>query len=112
MFIHLSSRKQINVRCNATKFNARAKNDKLHHIGAPAVIAYFENGHLQYKVWYKNGNPHRISGPSSIRYFKNGHIQHEAWYKDGKIYINHATPSITYYFEDGTIQEKLWYTGK
>ena len=49
------------------------KNEKLHRIGKPAVIAYYVKDkfkkHLFYKEFYQNGKLHRIGKPAAISYY-------------------------------------------
>ena len=45
---------------------------------------YYENGNVEFEIWYKDGDLHRLDGPADIDYHENGNVKYKFWWKDGK----------------------------
>jgi|SRR3989338_4577318 len=124
MFTHISSCKQLIIRCTKTSINRLykrtqkiivsyfnnkqireekwIKNGKLHRI-----YTYDDNGQKLYEAWHnKNGVKERIGAPAVICYFKSGQLRHNAWYKDGELHRPGGAPFFVVYFENGKINAK------
>jgi antitoxin component YwqK of YwqJK toxin-antitoxin module len=83
-------------------------NGELHNENGPAIIKYYETGKIQYKFWKINGLPHNENGPASICYYENGEIKSQEWYINGLSH-NENGPSIISFYENGKIHYQSWW---
>jgi len=57
-----------------------------HREDGPAYIDYYDNGNIEYEVYYINGKCTRLDGPASIWYDKDGKIKKVEYYIKNKYY--------------------------
>jgi len=86
-------------------------NDQPHSLNDnPAIIEYTNNNIIIRKLWCKHGKIHRLGGPACVEYYDSGKIGNEKWYNNGYNYnpadLNSSVN--TAYYESGEIMFKTF----
>ena len=87
------------------------QNNNLHNDNGPAIISYYPNGNISYKLWCANGKCHNENGPAYIRHDEDGNVAYKECYINDKLH-NENGPAIIGYDEDGNIiRQEYWENG-
>jgi len=72
------------------------------------VLGYYDNGQLQYEIWFVDGKCRRLDGPAYRSWFKTGQLEIEEWRVDNK-YHRLDGPACQCWHENGQLGYEDWY---